>query len=146
MILMTAEQIDLVRKSFARVEPIAEQAGALFYAKLFDLDPGLRRLFKGDVKEQSMKLMQVIAFAVEKLERFDELVPHLAELGARHKNYGAENRDYDTVAAALLWTLEKALRGEFDADTRHAWQTLYRALAQAMIRGASQRSENAVKV
>ena len=49
---MTTEQIDLVRKSFAKIEPLTEEAAVLFYAKLFELDPGLRRLFKIDIREQ----------------------------------------------------------------------------------------------
>jgi len=40
----------LVQQSFARVEPIAETAAELFYGKLFELDPKLRALFKGDMK------------------------------------------------------------------------------------------------
>lgn len=39
-----------VQRSFAKVEPIAEAAAALFYNKLFDLDLGLKALFKTAVK------------------------------------------------------------------------------------------------
>ena len=36
---MTPENQALVRDSFAKVAPIAPQAAALFYGRLFELDP-----------------------------------------------------------------------------------------------------------
>ena len=45
---MHALQIELVQSSFARVEPIADTAAALFYTRLFELDPSLRLMFKGN--------------------------------------------------------------------------------------------------
>jgi hemoglobin-like flavoprotein len=133
---MTNEQINLVRTSFEKIAPIADKAAALFYAKLFDLDPKLHRLFKGDMKEQGKKLMQVISTAVENLERIDEFVPHIRAMGARHAGYGVEEKDYATVGAALLWTLEKALSRDFTAEMRAAWAAVYELLAGTMIEGS----------
>jgi hemoglobin-like flavoprotein len=113
----------------------------LFYAKLFDLKPKLRVLFKGDVYEQGKKLMQVIAFAVENLDRLDEIVPHVRELGARHAGYGVSDRDYETVGAALIWTLGKALGKDFTAPTRAAWTAVYDMLAETMKEGSRSPAE-----
>lgn len=49
---MTAEQKRLVQASFAKVQPIADAAAAMFYARLFELDPSVRPLFKTDLTEQ----------------------------------------------------------------------------------------------
>ena len=57
---MTPQQIALVRDSFAKVVPIKEQAAALFYDRLFALDPSTRALFRGDMKSQGAKLMAAI--------------------------------------------------------------------------------------
>jgi hemoglobin-like flavoprotein len=76
--------------------------------------------------------MQVIAYAVESLARIDEFVPRVRELGARHAGYGVKERDYESVGAALLWTLEKALGREFTAPTREAWAAVYALLAETM--------------
>ena len=138
---MTNEQINLVRASFEKIAPIAEKAAALFYAKLFDLNPKLRALFKGDVYEQGKKLMQVIAYAVEHLDRLDQIVPQVEALGARHDGYGVNERDYETVGAALLWTLEKALGKDYDATTRAAWAAVYNLLAETMKAGARRQAE-----
>ena len=56
---MTPQQVDLVKTTWAKVEPIAEQAAELFYGKLFELDPALKTLFPNDMKEQGKKLMQM---------------------------------------------------------------------------------------
>ncbi len=138
---MTKEQINLVRTSFEKIAPIGEKAAALFYAKLFDLNPRLRGLFKGDVYEQGKKLMQVIAYAVENLDRLEEIVPQVRALGARHTGYGVSDRDYETVGAALLWTLEKALGKDFTAPARAAWTAVYNLLAETMKEGSRSPAE-----
>lgn len=140
---MTGEQIKLVKQSFKKIEPISPQAAALFYAKLFDLNPKLRGLFKNDMKEQGRKLMQVLSYAVENLERFEEIVPQVRALGARHAGYGVEDRDYEVVGTALLWTLEKALGREFTARTKEAWTAVYDLLAQTMKDASRQTAEQA---
>src|SRR6266700_3741787 len=102
---MTPEQISLVRESFAKVSPIAPAAAAMFYERLFALDPSLRTLFKGDINEQGRKLMAMIGTAVANLDRLEAIVPAVRDLGRRHAGYRVEDTHYDTVAAALLWTL-----------------------------------------
>ena len=49
---MTDTQKTLVQDTFAMVAPITDQAAALFYGRLFELDPSLRPLFKADITQQ----------------------------------------------------------------------------------------------
>ncbi len=85
---MNLIQKALVQTSFAQVRPIADAAAALFYRRLFELDPTLRPLFNGDMEEQGRKLMEMIGLAVKGLDRPDTLLPALAALGRRHAGYG----------------------------------------------------------
>lgn len=140
---MTGEQINLVKASFAKIEPVAEEAGVLFYVKLFKIDPELRRLFKGKMNEQGYKLMQMIGFAVQGLDRIEELIPEVQALGERHAGYGVEDRHYETVGTALLWTLEKALDADFTDETKEAWTAVYNLLAQTMKDASRHAVENA---
>ena len=87
---MTPESKVLVQQSFAQVAPMSEQAAAMFYGRLFELDPGLKPLFRGDIKEQGRKLMQMLAIAVNGLDRLDDIVPAVQSLGRRHVGYGVE--------------------------------------------------------
>ncbi len=81
---MTPEQISLVRSSFARVVPVARSTATLFYAHLFEAQPALRALFKGDMDDQGAKLLQMIGAAVGLLDKPQTLLPVLRQLGARH--------------------------------------------------------------
>ena len=89
---MTPEQAILVKTTWEKVIPISDKAAELFYGKLFELDPSLKSLFKGDVKDEH----------------------------------------YDTVGAALLWTLETGLGEAFTDEVNDAWATVYGVLADTM--------------
>jgi hemoglobin-like flavoprotein len=134
---MTPESQRLVRDSFAKVAPIAAAAASMFYARLFVLDPSLRRLFRGDMAEQGRKLMTMIGTAVANLHRLDSIVPAVRDLGRRHGGYGVQPAHYQTVAAALLWTLEQGLGDEFTPATRDAWVECYTVLATTMQEAAA---------
>src|SRR5258706_5146333 len=58
---MTPKQIQIVQSTFTKVAPIAEIAADLFHARLFDLDPQLKAMFKGDMKRQGMLLMSMLS-------------------------------------------------------------------------------------
>jgi hemoglobin-like flavoprotein len=135
---MKLKQRLLVRESFIRVLPIANIAAGLFYQRLFELDPSLRVLFKGDMTEQGRKLMSTIKMAVYSLERWDEIRPALQELGRRHAHYGVTAKHYDTVAEALLWMLAQGLGEAFTPEVREAWIELYTSIAATMQEAAAE--------
>ncbi len=134
---MTPEQKELVQSNWKDVEPISETAAGLFYGKLFELDPAVRGMFQGDMKEQGKKLMQMLGVAVHGLDNLGELTPAIAAMGKRHAGYGVLDSHYDTVGAALLWTLEQGLGEKFTADSKEAWTTVYTTLATVMKEAAS---------
>jgi hemoglobin-like flavoprotein len=129
---VTPQQIALVQASWKQVQPIAKQAAALFYSRLFTLEPSLKRLFKGDMQEQGRKLMQMISVAVNSLARLEGIAPAVRALGRRHAGYGVEPRHYALVEAALIWTLEQGLGKDFSEQDEDAWRTAYRVLATTM--------------
>ena len=129
---MTPKQMALVQQTWNHVLPVAETAAQLFYERLFALDPSLRPLFRGEMKEQGRKLMAMISFAVRGLTRLEQIVPGVQALGRRHVAYGVRDEHYATVAAALLWTLEQGLGDSFSAEVRDAWVAAYGVLANTM--------------
>jgi hemoglobin-like flavoprotein len=129
---MTPENQTLVRESFAKVVPIAPQAAALFYDRLFVLDSSLKALFKGDMQEQGRKLMAMIGTAVANLGKLESVVPAVQDLGRRHVTYGVPPASYDTVAVALLWTLGQGLGEAFTPAVEAAWTEAYTVLATVM--------------
>ena len=129
---MNPQQIQLIQESFARISGASDIAAELFYSRLFTLDPQLRRLFRGDMKEQGRMLMGTLAIVVAGLEKLDSMVPAIEGLGRRHRGYGVRDEHYETVGRALLDTLRTALADAFTPDVESAWAKAYGALANTM--------------
>ena len=81
---------------------------------------------------QSEKLMQMIGTAVYSLYQLETIVPTVRALGIRHAGYGVSEADYETVGAALLWTLEQGLGPNFTPEVAQAWAAAYTLLADTM--------------
>lgn len=129
---MTPAEVNLIKRTWSRVVPIKEAAAGLFYGKLFELDPSVKPMFKGDIKEQGAKLMATLNVVVESLDKLDQVVPVAKELAVRHVPYGVKPAHYDTVGTALLWTLEQGLGEGFTPDVKQAWAKAYTTLAGVM--------------
>jgi hemoglobin-like flavoprotein len=130
--MVTNAQKTLVQNSFVDIATIADDAAVLFYQRLFELDPSLRQMFRGDMTEQRKKLMQMLTAAVKGLDHLDRLVPVVQDLGRRHTGYGVQESHYETVGAALLWTLEMGLGRNFTPEVKEAWTAVYTLLATTM--------------
>lgn len=134
---MTPENIALVKTSWQQVLPIQKAAAELFYGRLFELDPSLRPLFRGDMAEQGRKLMTMINTVVMSLDRLGPMLGAIEDLGRRHVAYGVTDAHYDTVGSALLWTLGKGLGEQFTLAVQAAWAQTYDTLASAMKQAAT---------
>ncbi|MEM7400583.1 MAG: globin family protein [Pseudomonadota bacterium] len=134
---MTPEQKTLVKESWTKVLPIREAAAEMFYKRLFEAYPEVKPYFKGDMKEQGKKLMQMITLAVNGLDNLEPLIEPIKELGNKHVSYGVKAEDYDKVGASLLWTLEQGLQADFTPEIKEAWTITYTAVADVMKSGAN---------
>src|SRR6516164_6261926 len=134
---MTPKQIRLINQSFALMSPEADAIPRIFYNRLFQLDPALRKMFPESLEEQGRKLMQMIGTAIGLLGRADQLIPALEALGRRHAGYGVRDEHYETVGTALLWTVEQELGPAFTPDVREAWTQLYVIVATTMREAAT---------
>ncbi len=136
---MTPEQNEIVQETWSRVAPIADTAAKLFYDRLFEIDPTTRSLFKAEnLPEQRRKLMQTLDQLVKGLDRLEDLVPTIEELGRRHVRYGVRDAHYDTVGAALLWTLEQGLGAHWTPEAQAAWTDVYTLTAGVMRNAAGE--------
>ena len=142
---MTPRQIELMRTSWSAVETSSDAVATMFYDRLFELDPALRRLFaRTDMDTQHRIVMQTFKVVVASLDEFDTIVPFIQALGRVHARYGVREEHYDTVGAALMWTLDRGLGDAFDDETADAWATAYDTLASVMIQAADEELATAV--
>lgn len=130
---MNDEQKRIVAESWKKIVPIADTAVKMFYERLFQTDATTRPLFKAtDLGEQRQKLIQALALVVQGLDRLETIVPVVADLGRRHAGYGVTDRHYESVGAALLWTLEQGLGPDWTSETKAAWTSAYTLLSGVM--------------
>jgi hemoglobin-like flavoprotein len=129
---MTPEQIRIVQRTWLEVRPLQQATARLFYDRLFDIDPALRPLFKGDMRVQGENFMRVLDIAVSGLERPEQILPTVQSLGRRHAGYGVKGYHYGAIGAALLWALEQRLGKGFTPAVKDAWATAYGLLASHM--------------
>ena len=134
--VLSTDQCKLVQATFAEVDMHLDGVAALFYRRLFELDPSLQPLFRTDMALQAEQFMEKLAIAVKGLEDLDSIAPFIRVLGRRHASYGVNVRDYDTVGEALAWALEEQLGSSFGGDVRAAWLAAYAAVSHLMIEGA----------
>lgn len=133
---MEAQIINTVQSTWKIIDVIdviALKAASLFYSNLFEADPSLKALFKGNMEDQGKKLMQMIGTAVEKLNDLENLIPVLQSLAQRHASYGVKEAHYHTVGESLLKTLEQGLGEAFTPQVKSAWIEVYSVIAETMI-------------
>jgi hemoglobin-like flavoprotein len=135
---MAPQQIKLVQTSFASVRSIADTAAALFYGRLFELDPSLRRLFHGNMRVQSRMFMAMLEYIVAGLPRPETILPAVQELGQCHADYGVQEAHYATVGTALLWALSQGLEPQCTPAVEAAWAAAYILLADTMQAAAAE--------
>lgn len=130
---MTPQQIAMVQDSFTKVAPIADQAAVLFYDRLFEIEPSVKPMFRGDMAEQRRKLMATIGVVVTGLTKLETVLPAASALAKKHVGYGVKAEHYPVVGAALLWTLEKGLGDAWTPELAEAWTAAYGTLSGYMI-------------
>ena len=80
----------------------------------------------------------MITAMVGSLDQPDVFESIVADLTQRHPGYGVRPEHYDTVGAALLWTLEKGLGQAFTSEVQDAWVAVYGLLAGTMKNAAKE--------
>ena len=130
------DTIFLVQSSFDRISARSREFGERFYAILFEANPEVRPLFQNDLTAQTKMLVSMLTSLVKGLNRMQEMMGGVRELGKRHHDYKVTRADYDKVSRALVWTLEEFLGEDFTPEIRHAWITVYGMIAETMIDAA----------
>lgn len=131
--MLNPDQILIVQETYLTFATNAQRAGKIFYNRLFELDPSVRALFKGDMDAQAIKLMQMVGTAVNALRKPNILQQAVSELGKRHVDYGVKPEHYDIVGEALIYAIQVQLKDNFTADVESAWRAVYGELARISI-------------
>jgi hemoglobin-like flavoprotein len=141
---MTANEIHLVKYSWSVVEGIDPVvAGGIFYKRLFESAPYLKPMFSESIPVQSKKLMTMISYVINRLDKLDTILEDIKNLARRHVKYGVQEEHYELVGAALLWTLEQALAALWTNEVKQAWANCYGLLSSTMLQATVEAPERA---
>ena len=130
---MEQHKIELIKKSWAYVITHVVEAGNIFYGKLFEAAPEVKPLFKGNMAEQSKKLVSMVSLIVSKADKLEDLKEEIKFLAIRHEKYQAKPEYYPIVGATLIETLKAGLGTKWTPEHEDAWGEIYNILSQAMI-------------
>ena len=133
---MTEHDITRIERSWALVLPIADEAVATFYERLFALHPRAARMFScTDMAVQRQRLASAIDGVVCSLRSPASLCSTLRDLGARHATYGVLDEDFTPVGQALLHSLKAGLGSHWTEETEAAWIAAWDEISGAMREG-----------
>jgi NAD(P)H-flavin reductase/hemoglobin-like flavoprotein len=127
-----AELVETIRRSWAHVEPQADDVGRLFYARLFHSAPETRELFPVNMEVQRSRLLRALVHVAHMTDQLDELIPFLEQLGRDHRKFGVLARHYDVVGAALIGAIKEYSGDAWTREVERAWHETYAVCARAM--------------
>lgn len=132
-----AAMVRLVRESFAVVEPQADQVAQFFYGMLFTIAPATREMFPANMQVQRSRLLRALVHVVQMVDRPDDLVPFLRQLGRDHRKFGVVSEHYEAVGMALIAAVKKHSGAAWTDEVERAWAEAYTIMARAMLDSAS---------
>jgi hemoglobin-like flavoprotein len=135
--MISPDQVTIVQETYLTFAANAQRVGKIFYDRLFEIDPTLRPMFKGDIDAQAIKLMQMVGTAVNALRKPKLLTDAVTALGRRHVGYGVKPEHYTMVGEALLFAIKNQLKDGFTPDVEDAWRSVYGELSMLAISGAN---------
>jgi NAD(P)H-flavin reductase/hemoglobin-like flavoprotein len=129
--------VRLVRDSWACAEPHADKVAEFFYATLFSISPNTRELFPVNMQVQRSRLLRALVHVVQMVDRPDDLIPFLRQLGRDHRKFGVVASHYEAVGMALLAGVKQFARPVWTDDVERAWAEAYTIMARAMLESAN---------
>ncbi|MEU7142202.1 FAD-binding oxidoreductase [Nocardia sp. NPDC046473] len=137
---MDSRTVALIRTTFKAVaaeEGGPEKLARSFYAILFTDYPQVRDFFPAAMDAQRDRLVKAIAYALDRLEEPNKLLPFLSQLGRDHRKYGVQPAHYTAVAVSLKTAMQVYAGTEMWTDeVDRAWDEGLKIIGETMIGAA----------
>jgi NAD(P)H-flavin reductase/hemoglobin-like flavoprotein len=118
-----------------------DEVGLWFYSHLFVSYPETRAMFPLSMGKQRDRLVNALGQIVANVDKVDELVPFLQQLGREHRKFDAIAAHYPAVGASLVATLAHFSGDQWSEQLSADWQAAYRLVAQTMIEAADESAQ-----
>jgi NAD(P)H-flavin reductase/hemoglobin-like flavoprotein len=124
--------MEVIRQSWEAVEPRADELGRFFYSTLFRIAPATRELFPVNMEVQRSRLLRALVHVVQMVDRPEELVPFLEQLGRDHRKFGVLTEHYDAVGTALLAAVAHCAGDAWTPQVQRAWTEAFARVSTTM--------------
>lgn len=131
------KMVRLIRDSWAVVEPRSDEVAQFFYGMLFSLSPATRELFPINMEVQRSRLLRALVHVIQMVDRPDELLPFLQQLGRDHRKFGVISKHYETLGTALLAAVKRFAGDAWNDQVERAWAEAYTVMATTMSEAAA---------
>jgi NAD(P)H-flavin reductase len=128
----------LVQRSWAHVEPRADELAKYFYASLFFTMPESRELFPINMQIQRARLLRTVAHVIQQLGHPEDVRPFLAQLGRDHRKFGVRAGHYRPFGQAFVGAVRHVSGPVWSAELEHAWRRAFEFLTGEMSRAAAE--------
>jgi NAD(P)H-flavin reductase/hemoglobin-like flavoprotein len=126
----------LVKESFAVVEPVADKVASYFYGRLFVENPELRDMFPPFMDIQRDRLFGALVRIVHGVDRPEFLAGFLEQLGRDHRKFGARPAHYEALGRSLIAAIQRYAGEAWTPQVEAAWVAAYSVVARTMIDAA----------
>ncbi|HEY2833754.1 MAG TPA: globin domain-containing protein [Sporichthyaceae bacterium] len=127
---------ELIKESFAVVEPQADRVAAYFYARLFVESPELRQMFPPAMDVQRDRLFGAVVQIVQGADQPEFLDWFLNGLGRDHRKFGVKAAHYEALGRALLAAIARYAGDAWTPEVEAAWVAAYARAARTMLEAA----------
>lgn len=125
--------ISLLEKTFSALAPKGDHIVQRFYEELFNRYPDVKPMFANvPLEDQQRKLLSALKLVINNLRNPEALEGALADLGKRHKGYGAEAAHYAAVIETLLDVLREAAGSQWTPEVHQAWNDALQIVSTKM--------------
>jgi hemoglobin-like flavoprotein len=138
-----AAAIARIRLSYSLVAPRGAELIDTFYEVLFAAAPAVRPLFPADMSKQKGHLLAAVGLVVKHADNLGALAEPLAQMGERHRGYGARPEHYPVVRDCMLIALARTAGPAWNEQLGADWAGALNAVAGAMIKGAQRGEQRA---
>lgn len=131
----------LLKESFALVEPVADKVAGYFYGLLFTERPELRELFPVAMDGQRARLLTALVRVIQGMDTPELLMPHLRQLGRDHRKFDVQPEHYEVVGRSLMAAIAKYAEDAWTEEIAQAWTRAYGTMAEAMTDAANRMAD-----
>ena len=105
----------------------------IFYKRLFDVNPSVKKYFKSNIQSQGRVLMGVISTTLSQLkdpEAFNTLLVNLAHV---HSKRAIRGMQYGIMGDVLFWTLKYCLGTQYNSIMHFAWVKIFSYMLRIIV-------------